>query len=233
MSVHKTMTALADAIREKSGATAPLTLAQMTEAVAGISGGSSENSIRYVAVNDNGFPTEIDASGMSRLVRCQFASAIDAYNSDYPLYAQLTRVTLSDEVTELPSTCFYRCVSLQEITWPRALTTIGRYCFSYCAKLNVALPDGLQVIEPYAFSGMNNTTFTALTVPASVTTIRANAFRSNAALASVTFLGTPTTVASSIFNDCAALTDIYVPWSQGAVSGAPWGASNATVHYDS
>lgn len=28
------------------------------------------------------------------------------------------------------------------------------------------------------------------------------------------------------------ITDIYVPWSEGAVSGAPWGAINATIHYN-
>lgn len=28
------------------------------------------------------------------------------------------------------------------------------------------------------------------------------------------------------------LTDVYVPWSEGAVDNAPWGAGGATIHYD-
>ena len=34
------------------------------------------------------------------------------------------------------------------------------------------------------------------------------------------------------FYNCSGITDIYVPWSSGEVSGAPWGANNATIHYD-
>ena len=30
----------------------------------------------------------------------------------------------------------------------------------------------------------------------------------------------------------AGVRDIYVPWSEGEVAGAPWGANNATIHYD-
>ena len=36
----------------------------------------------------------------------------------------------------------------------------------------------------------------------------------------------------NMFNGCSSCTDIYVPWSEGEVSGAPWGANNATVHYN-
>ena len=28
------------------------------------------------------------------------------------------------------------------------------------------------------------------------------------------------------------VTDIYVPWAEGEVTGAPWGAINATIHYN-
>ena len=39
-------------------------------------------------------------------------------------------------------------------------------------------------------------------------------------------------MASTCFSNCANLTDIYVPWSSGAVADAPWGATNAAIHYD-
>ena len=45
------------------------------------------------------------------------------------------------------------------------------------------------------------------------------------------FLGTPTSLASRTFYNTQG-GDIYVPWSQGEVANAPWGASNATIHYD-
>ena len=40
-----------------------------------------------------------------------------------------------------------------------------------------------------------------------------------------TFSGTP-------FHNCFGITDIYVPWSEGEVANAPWGATRATIHYN-
>lgn len=40
------------------------------------------------------------------------------------------------------------------------------------------------------------------------------------------------TLVDQPFHNCSGITDIYVPWSSGEVSGAPWGATNATIHYD-
>ena len=39
-------------------------------------------------------------------------------------------------------------------------------------------------------------------------------------------------IAANAFRRTDALTDIYVPWSEGDVANAPWGAVNATVHYN-
>lgn len=44
--------------------------------------------------------------------------------------------------------------------------------------------------------------------------------------------GTINTFSANTFNSCPNLTDIYVPWAQGAVANAPWSATNATIHYD-
>ncbi len=40
------------------------------------------------------------------------------------------------------------------------------------------------------------------------------------------------TLDSTPFHNCSGITDIYVPWSEGEVANAPWGANNATIHYD-
>ena len=34
------------------------------------------------------------------------------------------------------------------------------------------------------------------------------------------------------FKNCTALTTINVPWSEGEVASAPWGATNATINYN-
>ena len=45
------------------------------------------------------------------------------------------------------------------------------------------------------------------------------------------FLGTPTSLGTRMFYN-ASDGDIYVPWSEGEVANAPWGATGATVHYN-
>ena len=38
--------------------------------------------------------------------------------------------------------------------------------------------------------------------------------------------------ANAFQSNRGTLTDIYVPWAEGAVANAPWGATGATIHYD-
>ena len=79
------------------------------------------------------------------------------------------------------------------------------------------------------------TALTSFTIPANCVAIENKAFSGDTSLTSVTFLGTPNRMYNAVYNaafqGCTALTDIYVPWADGAVNGAPWGATNATIHY--
>lgn len=121
--------------------------------------------------------------------------------------------------------------TITEITLPSDLTKIGDYVFSTCSNLVLTeLPAGVTEIGGYAFANCSNLALTEL--PAGMTSIGSWAFRSCAGLISITFLGTPKLVSSSAFSNCKNLTDIYVPWSEGAVANAPWGATDATMHYD-
>ena len=48
----------------------------------------------------------------------------------------------------------------------------------------------------------------------------------------LTFQGTPETISKTAFRYCDNLTTINVPWAEGAVANAPWGATNATINYN-
>ena len=43
---------------------------------------------------------------------------------------------------------------------------------------------------------------------------------------------TPEEIAENAFNYCTNLTTLNVPWASGAVAGAPWGATKATINYN-
>ena len=110
------------------------------------------------------------------------------------------------------------------------VTAIRAYQFYNCSKLTgITLPTGLTSIGSNSFykcSGLKNVQF-----PAEVKTVSAKAFADCTSLQTARFNGTPTSIDSDVFTGCTKLTSIIVPWSEGAVSGAPWGATNATVTY--
>ena len=116
-------------------------------------------------------------------------------------------------------------------TLPGDLTTIGYSAFSGCPNLALtSLPSGVTSISDYAFNNCPNLAITRL--PPGITNIGFGVFANCTGLTSITFEGNPKTIHSSAFNGCSNLTTIYVPWSQGQVANAPWGASKATIIYD-
>ena len=88
---------------------------------------------------------------------------------------------------------------------------------------------GYKTIRDSAFSYCPSLALT--TLPSGITNIGAFAFSGCSSLASLTFEGTPEYIDGTIFIGCNNLTTINVPWAEGAVANAPWGAPNATIHY--
>lgn len=96
---------------------------------------------------------------------------------------------------------------------------------------NYNIPSGVKTIGKYAFADCLS--LASVTIPNSVTSIEIGAFNGCSSLTSVIIPSSVTTIGVNAFYDCSNLTDIYCGFAKGAVSGAPWGASNATIHYNS
>ena len=88
---------------------------------------------------------------------------------------------------------------------------------------------GYEAIRDYAFYGCASLALT--TLPSGITNIDNYAFVECSSLVSLTFEGTPENIGASAFAGCNNLTTINVPWAEGAVANAPWGATNATINY--
>jgi len=73
---------------------------------------------------------------------------------------------------------------------------------------------------------------TALTTASfgAITTIESSAFSGCTALTTVTLPSTLTAIASTAFNGCSNLT-INIDLPSDTISGAPWGATNATINW--
>lgn len=97
---------------------------------------------------------------------------------------------------------------------------------------SVTLPDTIKVIRTEAFAFAFN--LGDITIPENVISIGYMAFYFlDTNLTACTFKGTPQSIGGSAFASCKNLKNIYVPWSEGAVADAPWGATEATIHYNS
>lgn len=195
----------------------------------------------------NGAITDLDLTGATKIPPNMF-------RADYNGNSAITGITMPN-VTEIGEYAFNKCKNLVLNELPSGITTIGNNAFTGCEKLaftnipairkldngtfqdctqlNISeLPEGTETVNNYTFSGCNS--IAEMTFPSTLKDIGNNGFGSCTGLTKVTFKGTPTgTIHASAFASCDNLKDIYVPWAEGTKPNAPWGATNATIHYNS
>lgn len=156
----------------------------------------------WTEVDADGYPTKVDLT------------SIGARN-DYAMYSNYDRG-------------IYRRVT--EVTIPRDLTRMGTHMFRYCVSLRqLDIPDTVQgkLDQTFVGSGIYELVF-----PAGI-----NEFYATCSmmpdLRKATFKSKPAKgVTNNGFQACYKLTEINVPWSEGEVANAPWGATNATINYN-
>ena len=119
---------------------------------------------------------------------------------------------------------------IRKCNMPNRIKEIGDFAFYYDQNLNIELPTSLKTIGDQAFRYCAQLAID--TIPASVKTIANRAFANCTKISTITFLGTPVSIDANTFVGCTNLTTIRVPWSSGAIAGAPWGASNVTIIYN-
>lgn len=145
--------------------------------------------------------------------------------------SKLAEITLPMGVTIVMSYTFSSCNSLSKVNLPETVTSIESSAFQNCIMLNaLILPAQLKKIGGQAFSGC---AFTQMEFPETLTSLGGYLFMNSGTLASVTFKGVPTNIATNAFGSIFTKGfTINVPWAEGEVSGAPWGATNATINYN-
>lgn len=172
--------------------------------------------------------TSLDSSG--RVFTAKFRGTIVPEYA-FAYLAELTSVDMPDNVIAIGDNGFYRCQKLSLTSLPSGITSLPTAAFQYCPKLALtALPSGLTSIGAYAFK--QGTGLASITLPPALTSIGDFAFANCTGLETVRFTSTVSSIPNGVFSGCTKLSTIYVPWSQGQVANAPWGASKATIIYD-
>ena len=143
----------------------------------------------------------------------------------------LRLTNLPENVERVEYSCFSHCINLELTSLPQNLYKIDSQAFYECMKLKLtSLPEGLKVIGNSAFFRCYDLALTSL--PQSLEEIGNTAFAACTGLTTITFKSKPNSVGFSMFEQCDNLTTINVPWAQGEMPYAPWGAVNATINYN-
>ena len=156
--------------------------------------------------------------------------------------------TIPDTVCEIGLNSFKRCVATL-VSLPSSIDVIPEGCFDGARINELRLPEGLKRLEKdalFAFRGkvqlpdsieyigtsaLSDSEARVISLPKSLAHLDNEALSNSFSLESVTFNSTPV-MGSFIFRNCYYLITINVPWSEGEVPGAPWGAVNATINYN-
>lgn len=172
-------------------------------------------------------------SCMSNLKRVRIPNTITTVEQHVFSYCiSLENIELPNTVTTIENNVFQDCYKLKSFEIPPLVTTLGEYTFLGCYKLQHVVG-----IERMTSIGVNAFDYcllleTPIVLNEAIAEIGNCTFRSCYSIPSVTFLGTPNSINANGFAYCASIKDIYVPWSEGEVANAPWGATNATIHYN-
>ncbi len=104
-------------------------------------------------------------------------------------------LSLSSNITSVPSYAFYYCAVMTAALLPASATSVPAYCFYYCQYLmGITIPSSCTSIGNYAFYNCSSASFTSVTIPASVTSIGSYGFGYCQYLRNITFASSSSTL---------------------------------------
>ena len=185
----QTLTDIADAIRNKTGASAMMTPSQMASAIGSISGGDT-------TLEDELITGELNNYENSRVTTIR----------PYAFYSYQLLTTVSfPNVTSIGSYAFGYCTSLTTVSFP-VVTSIKSYAFYSCTSLTTINFPKATHIESYAFRYCYSLTAASFPV---ATIIGSNAFQYCSALTTASF-PSAMSIGSYAFRNCYNLLSLYL-----------------------
>ena len=181
------------------------------------------------------FGQGVTAIGPCALYSCDFLETVTIANTvtsiGYEAFqgcTYLESIVLPNSMTTIGDGAFSDCSHLTSVNIPPSVTSIGNSAFRNCNLLSrVNITDiaawcaidfghnyGFYDSNPLSYAHhlyLNNTEITALTIPNTVTYIKAHAFYGCTAFTSVTIPASVTTIGIGAFTECTGLTRVTTP----------------------
>ena len=233
--------AICDAVRAKTGKTEALKSGDLSAEVAQIEidDGSKEQlkQILQRTIREIIIPEDVTNIGNSAFSNCFSLHSVTMHNNilslDHMSFQNCNLSSLNnlpESITTIGNSAFSNTqISLS--TLPQNLSSLGSGVFTNCKNVKLTkLPLGIKKILATTFYGCSQ--ILVFTFHSQIQEIGTQAFRNCTGLTEINFEGTPSSIETNTFLGCTALTTINVPWSEGEVANAPWGATNATINYN-
>ena len=118
-------------------------------------------------------------------------------NATYDLSG--ANIAIINGYSSIGSSAFQNATSLNSITIPASVTSIGQYAFAYTNITSISIPSSITSIDEYAFAF---TYITSISIPSSVTSIGQYAF-SNSSLTSISIPASVTSIDQYAFSNSA------------------------------
>ena len=123
--------------------------------------------------------------------------------------SSITRCAINKKTKIICNKAFYNCADITGITIPDNVTYIGSGAFENCRSLtSITIPDSVTSISDNAFCGCIG--LASITIPNSITSIGNNAFRNCRNLKSITIPDSVTSIGGFAFSGCGIL-NIFIP----------------------
>ena len=168
--------------------------------------GSTVTIVRYNgSATEVAIPTEIDGHTVTRI-----AWADDNVDLEVVFGNTLEAVTIPETVTTIGASAFAYCTSLKEITIPESVTKLEEYAFMKCRSLKtITIPDSVTDLGYQTFTDC--TSLESVVIGDGVTGFGAYVFADCTALTSVTLGKNVKWIGLTSFQNCTALKHIEFP----------------------
>ena len=154
---------------------------------------NSPELITNITIKSISLPNSVKKIGKSSIANC----------------AELEKITLSDNISEIPTGAFNSDYKLTSIELPTKLTSIGASAFLNCESLeSIDIPDTVTEIGDRAFA---NSGLRMLVIPSGVTAVNYDLCNENHNLNEVVFSPNTKSVEMTAFSGCSNLKNIDLP----------------------
>ncbi|MEE1171118.1 MAG: leucine-rich repeat protein [Ruminococcus sp.] len=145
------------------------------------------------------------------LTRIKISDGVtDIGSSAFSYCSNLTSIEIPESIINIGSSAFWDCSSLTDINLPENMDNLGECAFYNCSSLEkITIPHGITIIGRETFYGCNN--LSSVNLPDSITRIEDRAFCSLWHLTNINLPKNMTFIGEKAFYGCGNINNLSIP----------------------